>query len=244
MNYFDLKRRVPEGSAIEPKTLAWYYAFLDRVPVVHHTHARVVAGALALGVTRGCGLDVGTGPGPIAVEIARQRPGLTMVGLDLAAHMLEEASRQAARAALDSRGAWSQADGHCLPFADGSFDLVVSSLALHHWDDPLRVLNEIARVLRRPDTARGEPGGRYYIGDVCREVNLLQRLFAYSSIPVVSLPFGSYRRYGGYYESVRAGYTVDEAEELLKRSDLPDGEVGLISTWFIPILTISSRKTG
>jgi ubiquinone/menaquinone biosynthesis C-methylase UbiE len=244
MSYFDLRHRVVEGSAIEPKYLAWYYAFLDRVPVVHSTHARVVAGALAQGVTQGCGLDVGTGPGPIAVEIARRRPGLTMVGLDLAAHMLEQASRQAARARLDGHGSWSQADGHCLPFADGSFDLVVSSLALHHWDEPVRVFNEIARVLRRPDPARGEPGGRYYIGDVCREVNLLQRLVSYASIPVLSVPLGSYRRYGGYHESVRAGYTVDEARELLQHSDLPDGEVGLISTWFVPMLAISSRTAG
>jgi hypothetical protein len=55
------------------------------------------------------------------------------------------------------------------------------------------------------------------------------------------LAFGSYRGYGGYYESVRAGYTRDEARALLERSALPPGEVGLDSTWFLPILTIASR---
>ena len=69
---------------------------------------------------------------------------------------------------------------------------------------------------------------------------LLQRLFAYASIPAVSLPFGSYLGYGGYYESMRAGYTPAEARQLLHASALPPGRVGLASTWFVPILTIAS----
>ncbi|HKD97163.1 MAG TPA: class I SAM-dependent methyltransferase, partial [Micromonosporaceae bacterium] len=44
-----------------------------------------------------------------------------------------------------------------LPFADGSFDLVVSSLSLHHWDEPEAAVPELARVLR--------PGGRVCIYD-------------------------------------------------------------------------------
>jgi ubiquinone/menaquinone biosynthesis C-methylase UbiE len=241
MSYFSLARRVPEASAVDPKALTWLYAFVTRVPFMRTAHRRFVAGALALGVTQGCGLDLGTGPGYVVMEIARQRPGLRMVGLDLAVHMVERARRQAARAGLNGRGVWPQADGHFLPFADGSFDLVISSFALHHWEDPLRILDEIARVLRRPDPATGKPGGRYYIADMCREVTPFQRLFAYSSIPAISLPFGSYRGYGGYYESVRAGYTRDEARILLERSALPPGEVRLDSTWFVPVLTIASK---
>jgi ubiquinone/menaquinone biosynthesis C-methylase UbiE len=44
-----------------------------------------------------------------------------------------------------------------LPFPDGSFDLVVSSLSLHHWDEPKAAVPELARILR--------PGGRVYIYD-------------------------------------------------------------------------------
>jgi ubiquinone/menaquinone biosynthesis C-methylase UbiE len=147
--------------------------------------------------------------------------------------MVERAEQMAGRAGLNGRGLWPQADGHRLPFADQSMQLVFSSFALHHWRDPLVVLDEIARVLA--------PGGRYYVADLCREASWLQRAFAYASIPVVSLPFGSYRGYGGYYESVRAGYTLDEARALLSRSRLPSGQVELDSTALIPILTIASR---
>jgi ubiquinone/menaquinone biosynthesis C-methylase UbiE len=175
---------------------------------------------------------VGAGPGYVAVELARRRPGLRVVGLDVAAHMAAQAVGRSARAALDGRALWPQGDGHRLPFADASFDLVVSSFALHHWRDPLRVFDEIARVLA--------PGGRYYLADVCREPSLFQRLFAYASIPAVSLAFGSYLGYGGYYESMRAGYTRAEARDLLRASALPPGTVGLDSTRFVPILTIAS----
>jgi SAM-dependent methyltransferase len=34
-----------------------------------------------------------------------------------------------------------------LPFSDGSFDLVVSTLSMHHWTDPTQGLAEISRVL-------------------------------------------------------------------------------------------------
>ena len=233
MSYFRLTQRVPEASGVEPRALTWLYGLISQTPLVRTTYRRTIAGVLSQGISRGHGLDLGTGPGYVALEIAGRRPGLQMVGLDLAAHMVARARQQAGRTDLNGRVAWPQGDGHALPFSDGSFDLVVSSFALHHWDDPLRVLDEIARVLK--------PDGRYYLADQCRQPDMIQRLFAYASIPVVSLPFGSYWGYGGYYESVRASYTRHEAQNLLERSALPPGEIRLDSTRFLPILTIASK---
>jgi ubiquinone/menaquinone biosynthesis C-methylase UbiE len=237
MIYFSLARRVPEASAVDPRFLAGLYCGIARLPVVRNVHRRFLemvpahdagsrAGACSLA------LDVGTGPGYVAVELARRRPGLRVVGLDLAANMVALAAGRASRAALDGRALWPQGDGHRLPFADATFDLVVSSFALHHWRDPVRVFDEIARVLA--------PGGRFYLADVGREPSLFQRLFAYASIPAISLAFGSYLGYGGYYESMRAGYTRAEARDLLRASALPPGQVGLDSTGWVPILTIAS----
>ncbi len=241
VRYFSLANRVPEISALEPRAVTWLYDLTSRIPLVRTTYRRFVAGVLNEGVTGGYALDLGTGPGHVVAQFARQRPELQMIGLDLAAHMVERARRQAMRRALNGRTPWVQADGHSLPFADHSLDLVISSFALHHWQDPVEVMNEIARVLRRPRPEAGDPGGRYYIADVCRDLTPFQRLVAYASIPALSLPFGSYWGYGGYYESVRAGYTPEEAQALMERSALPQGRVALDSTWFVPILTITSR---
>jgi ubiquinone/menaquinone biosynthesis C-methylase UbiE len=233
MSYFSLRRRVPEGGAVEPQALTWLYGVTVRTPMVRAVYRRFFHGVLRQEVRDGLALDLGTGPGYVAVAVARQRPGLRIAGLDLSGHMVERAERLATRANLNGRVMWPQADGHRLPFADQSVHLVFSSFALHHWREPLVVLDEIARVLA--------PGGRYYVADLCRKVSWLQRAFAYASIPVVSLPFGSYRGYGGYYESVRSGYTQDEARDMLSRSRLPSGQVELDSTALIPILTIASR---
>jgi ubiquinone/menaquinone biosynthesis C-methylase UbiE len=233
MSYLSLSDRVPEIAAVESAAVSRFYSLITRLPLMRAAYRRFVAGALALGVGQGKCLDLGTGPGYVATAIAQNRPALRVVGLDLAACMVGQARDRAHRADLDGRGLWPQGDGHRLPFADGSFDLVVSSFALHHWDNAVEVLDEIARVLA--------PGGHYYIADVCREANPFQRLFAWGSIPFVSLPLGSYLGYGGYYESLRAGYTREEARDLLARSALPPGKVEADLARWIPTLTIASE---
>jgi ubiquinone/menaquinone biosynthesis C-methylase UbiE len=49
-------------------------------------------------------------------------------------------------------------DAAALPFPDGSFEVVVSTMSMHHWSDPIAGLNEIGRVLR--------PDGRALIWDL------------------------------------------------------------------------------
>jgi ubiquinone/menaquinone biosynthesis C-methylase UbiE len=49
-----------------------------------------------------------------------------------------------------------------IPFPDDSLDLVVSTLSLHHWGDPVGVLDEIARVLR--------PRGSFLVFDLRRDM--------------------------------------------------------------------------
>lgn len=100
-------------------------------------------------------LDVGTGPGVLLVELARRRTDLHLTGVDLSADMVAAAQRN-----LRSTGGRATArvgDVTDLPFPDESFDLIVSSLSLHHWDDPAAAAGELARVLR--------PGGRLQIYD-------------------------------------------------------------------------------
>jgi ubiquinone/menaquinone biosynthesis C-methylase UbiE len=103
-------------------------------------------------------LDVATGSGDIPLAILRWagRRGfdVRVVGLDLHAATAREAAG-AARAAGDAVEPFHLrivlGDALRLPFADGSFDYVLSAMFLHHLDDAdaARVLREIARVARR-----------------------------------------------------------------------------------------------
>ena len=103
-------------------------------------------------------LEVGCGPGHLAIRLARQH-GLEVAGLDLDPAMIERARANADRAGegFGRLPSFLVGDVASLPFPDGSFDLVVSTMSMHHWADPAAGLAETARVLR--------PGARALVWD-------------------------------------------------------------------------------
>ena len=119
----------------------------------------VAADVASLTPAGGRVLEVGCGPGHLALRLA-DRHLLDVTGIDLDPAMIERARANAARAERSERTPPSLVEGDvaALPFPDGSFDLVVSTLSMHHWDDPATGLAEIARVLR--------PGGRALVWDL------------------------------------------------------------------------------
>jgi len=95
-------------------------------------------------------LDVGSGAGDVPRALvrdgARRGVSLHVTCLDSSAQMLAIARR----ASGDDSFAYVQADGAALPFADGAFDVVTCTLALHHFEpDAARaMLRELRRVAR------------------------------------------------------------------------------------------------
>jgi SAM-dependent methyltransferase len=104
-------------------------------------------------------LEVGCGPGHLARRLARH--GLKVTGVDLDPAMVARARAGAGRRgdAGHPRLAFLVGDAAALAFPDGAFDLVVSTLSVHHWADPAAGLAEVGRVLR--------PGGRALVWGTC-----------------------------------------------------------------------------
>jgi len=107
-------------------------------------------------------LDVGCGTGTLALAVARHVGSSgRVVGIDPSAQQIARARAKAARvhAPLDFQIAVIEQ----LPFPDQTFDVVFSTLMMHHLPAPLKRqgLAEIARVLK--------PGGRLVIGDFVRK---------------------------------------------------------------------------
>lgn len=98
----------------------------------------------------GAVLDVGCGGGAIAADV--QASGRVVVGVDPSTPQLTRLGR---RGRTLGRAA---ASAQALPFASGSFAVVVSSCAIKHWPDRQLGLAECARVLR--------PGGRLAIAEI------------------------------------------------------------------------------
>jgi ubiquinone/menaquinone biosynthesis C-methylase UbiE len=95
-------------------------------------------------------LDVGCGTGNLLRAIGKRYPDIELVGLDPDPRMLARTGRKARRAGLDPR--LDRGFAQELPYADGSFDRVFSSLMLHHLETAAKdtLLAEVRRVLR-PD---------------------------------------------------------------------------------------------
>jgi ubiquinone/menaquinone biosynthesis C-methylase UbiE len=108
---------------------------------------------------KGTILDLGSGTGYLAIEIAGKAPGLQVCGIDLSRQMVKIARRHA-KGVDNAQFVFGNAAR--LPFRDSSIDLVVSTGASHHWKTPRLVFEECYRVLK--------PGGETWIYDGCPEV--------------------------------------------------------------------------
>jgi ubiquinone/menaquinone biosynthesis C-methylase UbiE len=89
-------------------------------------------------------LDVGTGTGLLAVEIAKA--GHRVVGVDLTPEMLERARLRGTREGVDVT--WLEGDAMNLPFETGRFDVTVSRHVLWTMPDPAKAFTEWIRVTR------------------------------------------------------------------------------------------------
>src|SRR6266511_3754780 len=107
---------------------------------------------------RRTGAGRGHRTGRVPLAIARALPGLRVEGLDLSTEMVAQARRNATDAGLDDAVRFTVGDVADLPYADATFDLVVSTMSQHHWADAAAGLRELRRVLR--------PGAQVWIYDV------------------------------------------------------------------------------
>jgi SAM-dependent methyltransferase len=122
-------------------------------PIMGRFYRRVAAEVAPL-APAGAFLDVGAGPGRLAVRIAENAPDARVTGVDILPDMIERANNNAVQAGVSSRATFRVGDVGALPFPDASFDVVVSTLSMHHWPDPARGLAEVHRVLKPGGVAR------------------------------------------------------------------------------------------
>jgi ubiquinone/menaquinone biosynthesis C-methylase UbiE len=152
-------RHSPDGDYLPAAGKAWLLPLYDPLSLLfgsRRLHRELLDQAAPVNGQRV--LEIGCGTGNVLRELTGRTRGLDLTGIDPDPDALRRARRKAARAgaAIDYR----QGYAGDLPFDDGSVDVVLSSLMLHHLDEPGRdqALREAWRVLR--------PGGRLHVVDI------------------------------------------------------------------------------
>jgi arsenite methyltransferase len=143
-------------------------------------------------------LDLGCGRGLVLIGVAKRLTGGRAVGFDLWRSVDQSGNRP--ETTLDNARAEGVADRvevetgdmTALPFEDASFDVLVSSLAIHNipsGDGRQKAVDEAARVLR--------PGGRLMIADIMHTTDYEARLKSIGLRDVSRRPLGWRLWYGG-----------------------------------------------
>jgi len=206
-----MRERISETGVIEDQELAEYYNLMAkkymRIPC-----QRVLKRVGVKGIEGGRAMDVGTGPGIFPIFLSKAIPGFRFKGIDLSPVMIDLAKKNATEAGINSRIEFEVGSAYSLPVENHSLDLLLCINTLHHLDRPVDFFNEVARSLK------GE--GAFVIVDFHRDAsfvfigifNLLWKFF-----------FGKHpKARGGFLESVRSSYTLQECLTFLKQSKLRD----------------------
>ncbi|MFW6164040.1 MAG: class I SAM-dependent methyltransferase [Planctomycetota bacterium] len=145
VNDADLQRAAERMIRAAEKTLAPVYAPL----------AEQIVADLDLADARGIGIDLGSGPGTLIVELC-PRTRMHWVNADINPYFFPYFYRLAEARGVGHRVSAVYANATRLPFRDGWADVVVSRGSYHFWPDREAGFAEIYRVLK--------PGGVAYVG--------------------------------------------------------------------------------
>jgi ubiquinone/menaquinone biosynthesis C-methylase UbiE len=131
------------------------YDLLTRLLGVHRIHQRLIEQAELADNQRV--LEIGCGTGNLTIRAKRAQPGAEVIGSDPDPLALKRAQRKAKQL---NGIRFEQGYAQRLPYQDGEFDRVLSSMMLHHLDSDAKpaAAAEIFRVLR--------PGGRLHLVDM------------------------------------------------------------------------------
>jgi demethylmenaquinone methyltransferase / 2-methoxy-6-polyprenyl-1,4-benzoquinol methylase len=211
------------GTLEEPQVQAMFdriAGFYDRMNTVmtaglHHAWRRRAAD-LALVGPGARALDVATGTGDLALELARRvAPGGEVVGSDFSERMLELA-RAKAQTSDHPEVRFEPANALSLPYQDGEFDAATVGFGARNFSDLEQGLREMARVVR--------PGGRVVVLEITTPqhppLSSFFELWFDRVVPALGRLAGDRQAYSYLPSSVRRFPAPDELAAIMSRCGL------------------------
>lgn len=144
----------PEKGAMSPEKS---YRFADTAANIFAPIYPVIASQIIerTGVIEGNGLDIGSGPGDLAISVAKLT-SLKVYALDISPEMFSIVSEKVQHQQMEEQVVPILGDVHQMEFSDCSIDLIISRGSFFFWEDLNRAFSEVHRVL--------SPDGYAYIG--------------------------------------------------------------------------------
>ncbi|RNC67495.1 MAG: bifunctional demethylmenaquinone methyltransferase/2-methoxy-6-polyprenyl-1,4-benzoquinol methylase UbiE [Desulfuromonadales bacterium] len=137
-------------------------------------------------------LDVATGTGDVALEIARQTPpSVSIVGVDFSEGMVHLGREKVATSPYASRITMEIAPCEAIPFPDNTFDSVTIAFGIRNVVDRRQGLSEMLRVLK--------PGGRAVILEFSTpRSTLFKNIYYFYFLKVLPVVGGLFSRFSAY----------------------------------------------
>ena len=191
----------------------------DLMTLGMHRRWKRQTAALAVQGLSGPAIDVSTGTGDLALELARRPDIEHAVGLDLLPKMVSLAESKAESRGLSATVTMMSGDALSLPFANGSFACATAGFSLRNMPDVKQALSEMVRVVR--------PGGRVVILELSpMEHGLRSTLFRpifHSLIPMIGrLVAGDGTAYSYLPRSVDHFLEAERLADMLSRLGLAE----------------------
>ncbi len=161
-------------------------------------------------------LDLATGTADVALEVLRQQPDATVVGLDPSTQMLDHGRAKIHRAQLDGAITLQRGIAERLPFDDQTFDSLAMAFGIRNVPDRPAALREMARVVK--------PGGRIAIlelGEPQRGfVAPFARFYIHQVVPRLGALLSGAKEYTYLERSIASFPPAETFAELMRGCDL------------------------
>ena len=199
----------------------------------HHAWRRL-ASDMAVGDASGPALDVATGTGDFALDLAGRPQVTEVLGLDFTPDMLPLARRKTRDKGLENRVHYLLSDAHALPLADDRFVCVTVGFGVRNFIDVPQAMKEMVRVVRR--------GGRVVVLEIVRiegsgPIGLVLPIYFRYVTPWLGAIFAGDREAYTYLpESVQGFLSASELASLMKDAGLHISAVRMLALGSVAVI--------
>jgi ubiquinone/menaquinone biosynthesis C-methylase UbiE len=199
----------PEAMMSEEEILAYDLLVKKYLRILH---AGFIETVINQSPPKGLFLDVGTGTGWIAIGVAKYNPDIEIIGVDLSETMLKVAKKNAHHEGVNKRIKFLKSDAKCLPFEDEIFDSVFCHNMLHHLPEPIKMVKEMARVVKKDGAI------------IIRDLKRVSRPLVEFHVNVLGLPYNKLMK-KEYRNSILAALSEKEWKDLFHTINIPEAKL-------------------